>query len=240
VHQESLATVPGRLPRGRRAPRKLGVKDIPRRDRQCRPLRDTRGFRVWCFVFIGQGLGPRRFPLRTTLSLSAVETPTSVARGRETWASGRSVRTHALLQAHMRVVPHHVRSSDPVRTPAMPTEAALACRAYRSRPSAAHGRCPQPHRRCPGHRASSSSGIPFLLQFADEGVIGYLRPAAVVKIDADRARHCRWRAVCARTRDQGAGPRSESCPVRAQAPPRADQSRDAPAPVSRARARLGL
>ena len=39
---------------------------------------------------------------------------------------------------------------------------------------------------------------------------------------------------------QGAGPRSESCPVRAQAPPRADQSRDAPAPVSRARARLGL
>ena len=125
-----------------------------------------------------------------------LETPTSVARGRETWASGRSVRTHALLQAHMRVVPHHVRSADPVRTPAMPTDAALACRAYRSSKSTAHGRCPQPHRRCPGHRASRSSGIPFLLQFADEGVIGYLRPAAVVKIDADRARHCRWRAVC--------------------------------------------
>jgi hypothetical protein len=45
---------------------------------------------------------------------------------------------------------------------------------------------------------------------------------------------------CARARDQGAGPRSASCPVRAQAPPRADQSRDAPAPVSRARARVGL
>jgi hypothetical protein len=130
-------------------------------------------------VFIGQGLGPRWLPLRTKRGLSAGETPTSVARGRETWASVRSARrTHAPLQVHMRVVPHHVRRVDPVRTPAMPTEAALACRAFRLRPSAAS----QPHGRCP-------VGIPLLLQFADEGVIGYLRPAAVFKVDADRARH---------------------------------------------------